>query len=648
MTGLTAEMIVDMRVPSQPRISPDGTMVAFVVAPLGRAGDHPVTEIWIAPANGSSPARRFTAGTANDIAPRWSPDGEWLFFLSDRANRGTLDLYRVPLHGGESERLTTWACGIDGFQILPDGKRVIFTASDPKTEEEEKRAKEKNDAQVFGKMWRPSRLRLLMIETKAIETFDRFAPRHIADFNLSQDASQLVVVTWPTPELDQSSVDARFHLLDTETWAESKSWKLPTDAGAPIWSADGSTLWYLGHTKPGWRGGYGIWRLPLDTDEPELLTADLPSCPYHLFSTLSEGEFALLGSGLDSELVRYEGATGKITNLQTIQGNISALSISPSGERVVAVASSGNQPPEIWSGPPAGPWIQLTDLNPWQREQEWGAQFRLEWQAEDGLAIDGLFVLPAGATERDGPFPTVVIAHGGPYGRWADAFNLGWGPNAQWLATAGYGVLLPNPRGGFGRGSDFADRVSGRVGFEDWGDIQAGIEHVIHLGLADRDQLAIGGWSQGGFMTAWAVGQTDRFKAGVMGAGVSDWGMMVAESDMMRFEGDLGGSFGWEGFGPHQHDRVSPISFAHAVNTPVLILHGANDARVPVSQGRFFARALRYHGCPYELVVYPREPHGIQERLHQIDLLNRIRAWYQQWIPVAKHEELVVAEEAKL
>ncbi|MGH2552015.1 MAG: alpha/beta hydrolase family protein, partial [Thermomicrobiales bacterium] len=176
------------------------------------------------------------------------------------------------------------------------------------------------------------------------------------------------------------------------------------------------------------------------------------------------------------------------------------------------------------------------------------------------------------------------------------------------------------------------------VGIEDWGDIQAGIEHVVKLGYTDPEQLAIGGWSQGGFMTAWAIGQTDRFKTGVMGAGVSDWGMMVAESDVPQFEGDLGGSYGWEGIGPHPHDSVSPISFAHKISTPVLIVHGGNDARVPVSQARYLARSLRTQGKTFELVVYPREPHGIQERLHQIDLLNRTRAWYKQWMPVAKDE----------
>lgn len=634
MAELTAEMVADMRIPSNARISPDGRLIAYVIAPIGKANDQPVSEIWLADATAATPPRRFTAGTAHDIAPRWSHDGQWLFFLSDRANRGTLDLYRLPLYGGEAERLTTWSSGIDGFQELPDGKQMLLSCTDPKSDEEEKRIKEKNDAQVFGDTWRPARLRLLTIATKQVETLDRFGSRHVVDFNLSHDAKRLIVVTWPTPELDQSGVDSRYHLIDTSDWRVQREWEMPTDAGAPIWSGDGQTLWYLGYTHPNWRGGYAIWRLGLADKAPKLITRRLAACPYQLAST-PEGElFALLGRGLDSEVVQFDGKTGKITTLKRIPGNITGMSVSRAGDRIALIASSGNNPAEIWSGPPAGPWDVITDHNPWTREQSWGTQLRLGWKAEDGLAIDGLFILPAGASEKDGPFPTVVVVHGGPYGRWTDAMNLSWAPSAQWLATAGYAVLLPNPRGGFGRGNDFADRVSGRVGMEDWGDIEQGIEHVIAKGLADRDRLSIGGWSQGGFMTAWAVGQTDRFKAGVMGAGVSDWGMMVAESDVMRFEGDLGGSFGWEGFGPHQHDRVSPISFAHAVNTPVLILHGGNDGRVPVSQGRFFARALRYHGKPFELVVYPREPHGIQERQHQIDLMNRVRAWYQRWMPV--------------
>jgi len=120
-----------------------------------------------------------------------------------------------------------------------------------------------------------------------------------------------------------------------------------------------------------------------------------------------------------------------------------------------------------------------------------------------------------------------------------------------------------------------------------------------------------------------------------MGAGVSDWGMMVAESDLPMFESGLGGGTGWEGIGPHPHDRVSSISFVHRVKTPVLMLHGERDERVPVSQAQFFARGLRHYGVANELVVYPREPHGLRERAHQIDAAQRLRAWFDRWLDVS-------------
>jgi dipeptidyl aminopeptidase/acylaminoacyl peptidase len=269
----------------------------------------------------------------------------------------------------------------------------------------------------------------------------------------------------------------------------------------------------------------------------------------------------------------------------------------------------------------------VSDLAPELAEVEWGPQERLAWRAADGLELDGVLILPPGRTRADGPFPLVMLLHGGPYWRSGDDLQLGWGLPGQWLATAGYAVFFPNPRGGLGHGAEFARTVRGAVGVADWPDVESGLDRLVDEGVADPERLALGGWSQGGYMTAWGVTQTARFRAGVMGAGVSDWGMMVAESDVPTFEASLGGSAGWEGPGPHRHDELSPISFAHRVTTPTLILHGEQDERVPIGQARFFARALRAHGVELELVSYPREPHGIGERNHLLDLLSRWREW---------------------
>ena len=133
-------------------------------------------------------------------------------------------------------------------------------------------------------------------------------------------------------------------------------------------------------------------------------------------------------------------------------------------------------------------------------------------------------------------------------------------------------------------------------------------------------------------MAAWAIGHTDRFAAAVMGAGVTDWGMLAGSGEWGVFETALGGSTGWEGVGPHRHDELSPISYAANVRTPVLILQGADDTNVPLSQAEYFHRALRHHGAEHEFVVYPREGHSFRERRHQIDLLNRTRAWFDRWL----------------
>jgi dipeptidyl aminopeptidase/acylaminoacyl peptidase len=318
--------------------------------------------------------------------------------------------------------------------------------------------------------------------------------------------------------------------------------------------------------------------------------------------------------------------------LSRYDGALWSLDVSADGGTVAALRSTAEEPAEVWAGPPEGPLRRLTDLNPQLRKIDWGPQERLSWRAPDGLELDGLLILPPGKGRSDGPFALVTLVHGGPYWRWADAFHLNWALSGRWLADGGYAVFLPNPRGGMGHGRAFASAVAGRVGEADCPDVSAGIDRLVEEGVADAERLGIGGWSHGGYMAAWAVGQTTRFRAAVVGAGVSDQGMMVAEGDIPTFEVALGGSAGWEGPGPHRHDELSPISYAHRIETPVLILHGEKDERVPVGQARYLARALRAHGRPFELVVYPREPHAVGERNHQIDILRRSRAWFDRWL----------------
>jgi dipeptidyl aminopeptidase/acylaminoacyl peptidase len=632
-TALTAEMIADGLIPAEPQLSPDGRFVAYTVAPLGRREKHRQSAIWLVATDGGSAPRRLTAGTAEDRLPKWSPDGDTLYFLSDRAERGKTQLQRLPLGGGEAEALTTWKGSIEDFTPLPSGTQIALLATDPPTEEEERRERERDDAEVYGERWPRARLRLLDLATREIGTVAGLDEQHVALVAPSPTGDQLAIVTWPTPQLDDRASLGILWLLTTDGGKLRQVGAAPAGTRQLAWTTDGTSLAALASARPGGVSGTALFAIDLATGAARRLTDDLPGCPSGL---VGGGSLPLVtvAVGLDTTINRLDPASGQLSELLRERGDLNALTASADGTVVAALHSTPRDGFNIWSGPPAGPLARLTDLRPELRAVPLGEQERLAWAASDGLAIDGLLILPPGKARADGPFPLITIVHGGPYGRFADGLQLNWQPSGQWLATAGYAVLLPNPRGGMGHGQDFAACVAGRVGLEDWGDIVAGIDRLVADGVADPGRLGIGGWSQGGFMTAWAVGQTERFKAGVMGAGVSDWGMMVAESDVPTFESGLGGTTGWEGVGPHNHDAVSPISFAHRAKTPVLIFHGGEDARVPPSQGRFFAQALRHHGVPNELVIYPREPHGLQERNHQLDCLRRTRAWFARWMGI--------------
>ncbi len=633
MTELTPELLADWLIPGEPQFSPNGQLLAFTVTAQGRREEHPQSAIWLATVDQRRQPYQLTAGKANDTSPRWSPDGQTLYFLSDRVQRGEAQLYQLAIAGGEAIALTSWGGGIAAFAPLADGQTIALLACDSPTSDDDRRKNERDDAQVWGERWRLQRLRLLDLQTTTVRTVEALGERHIQTIAPAPNGQQLALLSWPNPEIDNAAFPTPLLLVDLPDGTVRELCTLPLSTNHLAWTADGSQLAYIAQAVAGGVSGNGLFVVTVADGARRQVVADLPACPLNLTQHGTSDILVTVAEGLDTTLQRLDPQAGTLTELCRMPGELGAPTVSTDGQLIAGVRSLPDSPPDLWAGPVSGPLVRLTDLQPALREMAWGEQERLAWQGNDGLALDGLLILPPGKTRADGPFPTVVLVHGGPYSRFADDFQLSSGrPSGQWLAAGGYAVFLPNARGGVGHGNDFALSVAGRVGLEDWEDILAGLDLLIEAGVADPERLGIGGWSQGGFMTAWAVGQTERFRCGVMGAGVSDWGMMVAQSDLPTFEAGLGGSTGWEGIGPHQHDRVSPISFVHRVKTPVLILHGERDERVPVSQAQFFARGLRHYGVPNDLVIYPREPHGLKERAHQIDASRRLRAWFDRWL----------------
>jgi dipeptidyl aminopeptidase/acylaminoacyl peptidase len=399
-----------------------------------------------------------------------------------------------------------------------------------------------------------------------------------------------------------------------------------------VWRRDGRRLYFTGQSGDKPVGSSQLWVVETDgSSGPECLSKEAPYCFGGITRANDRDELlALIACGVESEVHSIDPVTREHTVVSHITGDVNGLSVSEDGLVVGFLASTPDRPDDLYVLRDGGEPARLSNFHSVLDDITLGPQEVLTWERA-GVGLDGILIWPPGKSHADGPLPCVVSIHGGPYGRWPNEFITRFG---RWIAQHGYLVFLPNPRGGMGHGAAFAESVRNTVGNEDYLDIISGVDLLVEQGLADPDRLGCGGWSQGGFMTAWIVGQTTRFKAGVMGAGVSDWGMMIATSDIPTYEQYMGGGNPYEGVGAHSFDAQSPASFVSNATTPVLIVHGENDERVPVTQGIHFFRGLRRYGVPTELVTYPREPHGIQERNHQIDLNNRIVEWFQRWIPV--------------
>jgi dipeptidyl aminopeptidase/acylaminoacyl peptidase len=254
----------------------------------------------------------------------------------------------------------------------------------------------------------------------------------------------------------------------------------------------------------------------------------------------------------------------------------------------------------------------------------------LRWKAKDGLEIEGLLTWPE-RHSKGARAPLILIIHGGPSGVFGETFIGAAGPYPiASFAAKGYAVLRPNPRGSTGYGHDFRQRVISDWGGLDFQDLMAGVDHAIAQGIADPDKLAVMGWSYGGYMTAWTVTQTQRFKAATVGAGITNTISMYGTQDVPTLFEHYFDTLPWEK--PDIYARSSPLNFIARVTTPTLILHGENDPRVPAGQGYEFHRALKRRGVPVKMVVYPRMGHGLTEPKFIQNAMEQHLEWVEKWL----------------
>ncbi|HEY7781228.1 MAG TPA: S9 family peptidase [Ktedonobacterales bacterium] len=623
------------------QLSPDGKRVALILGEWVPGEQQRRARLFVMDVGALDTAmdtkagepRPVTGATRGDACPRWSPDGRWLAYTSRCGSAGADDrpqLYVMPAAGGEGRRVCQMPDGVSDLEWSPDGTRIAFLARE--------RSPEEGDPIVV----RPGPHRRLWTVRPESDVPEVVTPDGLTIWECawSPDGTRLACYFATGPD-ETDWYRGQIGIVDARGGALRQITELTGQAAALAWSPDGERLAYIAGewSDPGLVGG-DLYVMPAAGGEARNLTPGIEMsigwCRWF------PGGERLLYTAWDSlthqvGILRADDGARTVLDpdfLITI-GWCPRLSTTPDLRRFATAHADPASLGDVWMGELAAgadgregvAWRRLTTVNPLaEATLDLAPSERISYTGVDGWRIDALFTPPARRV-GDGPPPLLVNVHGGPSGlHVADTGGL-W---VQLFASAGYAVLSPNPRGSMGRGVAFADAVMGDVGGKDYLDILAGVDHLVAHGRVDADRVGILGWSYGGYMTAWAVTQTTRFKAAMMGAGISDWHNFHAQGSLQDSDVRQLGVDPLEH--PEQYRERSPITYAGRVHTPTLILHGERDQPVPVAQAFAFYRALRERDVPVELVVYPREGHGFRERAHLIDLFERMLAWFARYL----------------
>lgn len=642
MVGMVPEDIFELTGVSDPRVSPDGSTIAYVVWSVDRDENEYRSAIWLAAADGSTPPRRFTLGSKRDASPRWSPDGRSLAFTSNREDEHA-QLYAIAVGGGEPRKLTDLNEDVTAPAWSPDGGHLAFTARVPDA------ASQEDDAAR-----RPPR-RFTRLQFKLDDvgwTGDR--RQHV--FTVAADGSapprQLTEGDFEDADPCWAPDGARiaFTSARDESWDRTMArdvYVIGTDGGSleklttsdgtverPSWSPDGSRIAYL--VSPGIfddpRHGqvavidvatrerlmlsealdrnclpWPLLREPIwDGDDLLFVVEDHGNMPVYRVPANGSGKPEVVEGG-DVCLVGYDAAAGVIARAPTEPTALSELAVG--GRRITDVGAA------------------------FARRLELAEPERFVAVSSDGAEVEAWIVRPVGfvADER---YPTILNVHGGPFAQYGNRFF----DEFQIEAGAGYAVLYANPRGSSGYTESWGRAIRGPIvdgpgwGSLDYDDLMTVMDEAVRrFSFVDPERLGVMGGSYGGFMISWIVGHTDRFRAGCSERAVNDFMLEGGTSDigwMMRGEF---GAFWFEA--PEAHLAMSPITYASDITAPLLIIHSEDDLRCPVGNAEELFTILRLLDKEVELVRFPSEGHELSRSgspIHRVQRAEIVLEWFDR------------------
>ena len=630
-----------------PRISPDGTRVAYVVASIDREANDYRAAIWVTKRDGSEEPHRFTSGERRDGSPRWSPDGRWLAFASNRGDeKAQAQVYVIPAEGGEARKLTDLKESVGELAWSPDSTRLAFTTrvrDEAYEEEDDKKRRPRRFTRLFVKLdsvgWTGDRRKhVFVVDLEGSE------PRQLTSGDgehgspsWTPDGKRIAFGAQRGERWDTELIN-RLYLVDADGGEPTQLTGDDASYEEPVFSPDGARLAYYYTVEDGTHPHHTqLGVMNADGSDAKLLTTSLDRqcAPYPdlrepiwdgdrlLFSVEDGGNVHLYGVASDgsSEPELLVGGEQVVSNYDVHDGEL------------VYVASSYTTLRELY----AADGRQLTDV---------GADFtggrtlvepeRFTAVSEDGYEVDAWIVRPAGF-EAGKRYPTLLSIHGGPFSQYGTAFF----DEFQVYAGAGYVVLYSNPRGGSGYSEEHGRAIRGPLngagpgwGTRDYEDVMAVVDTALErFDFVDPERLGVIGGSYGGFMTSWIIGHTKRFQAAVSERAVNNLVSMFGSSDLFWvFERQFGGPL-WEDVDAYL-DR-SPATYAQEMETPVLVLHSEQDLRCNIEQGEHLFTLLRLLGKEVEMLRFPGESHELSRGgspLHRVYRFEGILEWFGRYL----------------
>jgi dipeptidyl aminopeptidase/acylaminoacyl peptidase len=609
----------------QATISPDGTHVAWVESLAGEGGGSAIY-VQDLESSGSQPGRVSAAkdgSTAHEEDVCWSPDSKQLAFLSDAAGDKQSELYVADRDGGSARKLTSLKGFLADPGWSPDGKTLAFLFTENAPRAAGPLMPMTPETGVIDNKVFEQRLTVIDVASGAVRQLSP-PDMYVYEYNWSPDSNNFALIAAHGAG-DSNWYVAQIYRLSLAEGTLQSVYKPHLQIAVPRWSPDRKSIAFIeGLMSDEGSTGGDIFVVPANGGSARNVTPGISASPNAIYWTAPDKILFTENIDGQSGIAALNLNTGKVDQLWS--GSETLLSsFSADRAKSAAIRSSPAHPAEIWVGS-VGNWKQLTHSND-SVSPDWGEMKSMHWTS-DGMRVQGWLLYPKNY-DPSRRYPMVVAVHGGPAG----AVRPGWpsrGLNLYKLSTQGYFVLYPNPRGSYGQGEKFTQANVKDFGYGDFRDIVAGADEVVKTLPVDDHRIGIFGWSYGGYMTMWAVTQTNRFRAAVAGAGLSNWQSYYGQNDIDEWMIPYFGASVYDD--PAVYARSSPITFIKNAKTPTLILVGERDGEVPEPQSREFWHALKTLGVETQLVVYEGEGHAIRQTAHQRDIMERLVGWFDHYL----------------